>query len=470
VFALRPEALGHYLTFAVLGPVIIAFAALREVARSARSSSALAWYAGAAVLTPLFALVAAYWRVAELEPDVSFGLVAGGLAVAFTAAAAWLHRHEGALEGRRLGIGVAAAAAIAALALGLTIVLDKGMLTVAFALSALGTAWVADRTAIPALRHAVSAIGIVIVGRLIWNPTIVSGDSGPAIVNWLLWGYGVPALCFGLAARVLARTARDRTTQLAEGLCILFSAFLVVFEIRHALHGGDPLAETSDHLEAGLLVASGLAFSLVLARLDIRRSDPVYRLGAALFKILSLALSAIALFVACNPVITYEPILGGVVANSLIPAYLLPALLAFALAWTEIRTKPRVQALASGLLALLLLTAYVNLEIRRIFQGPDLVWSNETGQAEQWSYSVALLVMGIALLGLGLARDLRLARLASAVYLVLAVLKVFIIDLSNLEGVMRALSFMGLGLVLIGIGLVYQRLLTRRPADGASPS
>ncbi|MET0429635.1 MAG: DUF2339 domain-containing protein, partial [Microvirga sp.] len=59
--------------------------------------------------------------------------------------------------------------------------------------------------------------------------------------------------------------------------------------------------------------------------------------------------------------------------------------------------------------------------------------------------------------------------IASPVNLVLAVLKVFIIDLASLEGVMRALSFMGLGLVLIGIGLVYQRLLTRRPADGASP-
>ena len=49
----------------------------------------------------------------------------------------------------------------------------------------------------------------------------------------------------------------------------------------------------------------------------------------------------------------------------------------------------------------------------------------------------------------------------------LAVLKVFIIDLSNLEGVMRALSFIGLGLVLIGIGLVYQRFLVRRPGNAA---
>ena len=33
--------------------------------------------------------------------------------------------------------------------------------------------------------------------------------------------------------------------------------------------------------------------------------------------------------------------------------------------------------------------------------------------------------------------------------------------MSELEGVLRALSFIGLGAVLIGIGLFYQRLLTR---------
>ena len=39
----------------------------------------------------------------------------------------------------------------------------------------------------------------------------------------------------------------------------------------------------------------------------------------------------------------------------------------------------------------------------------------------------------------------------------------FLIDMSNLEGVLRALSFIGLGAVLIGIGLFYQKILTRKP-------
>jgi uncharacterized membrane protein len=44
---------------------------------------------------------------------------------------------------------------------------------------------------------------------------------------------------------------------------------------------------------------------------------------------------------------------------------------------------------------------------------------------------------------------------------------VFLFDLSGLEGLWRALSFISLGLVLIGIGLVYQRLLFARPGGSA---
>ena len=41
----------------------------------------------------------------------------------------------------------------------------------------------------------------------------------------------------------------------------------------------------------------------------------------------------------------------------------------------------------------------------------------------------------------------------------LTVAKVFLVDMAGLTGVFRALSFIGLGLVLVGIGWLYQRLL-----------
>jgi uncharacterized membrane protein len=41
----------------------------------------------------------------------------------------------------------------------------------------------------------------------------------------------------------------------------------------------------------------------------------------------------------------------------------------------------------------------------------------------------------------------------------LAAGKIFLFDIAGLTGLGRAFSFIGLGVVLIGIGLVYQRLL-----------
>jgi uncharacterized membrane protein len=471
-FAVRPHAIEAYLALALLAPAAIAGASLVRLAHSPELRlSTAAWYAGAAAIGPLLALIAAYWRVAEFERSLPFALGAGGLALAFIAAARWLNRQPSGQAGPiRLTLGAAASAALAALALGLTFALDKGMLTVAFALTALGTAWVADRIAVPALRYAVGAIGIIIFGRLIWDPTIVGGDPGPILVNWLLWGYGVPALAFLAAGRLLQRSGRDWTVRLTESLGIAFAAFLVFFEIRHALRAGDPLAATTDLLEIGLVATESLVFAIVLTRLDIRQSDPVYRWGSLISKTLSLVLCAGGLLLVANPLLTEEEIPGGPLFNALIPAYLLPSVLAAALALLERRARPRLYSLSSAILSLLLFSAYVGLAIRRIAAGPQLaLWQGFT-QGEQWSYSLALLLIGILLLGLGLVFNNRPARLVSAIYLVLAVLKVFIVDLANLEGVMRALSFIGLGLVLIGIGLVYQRLLARRPSDAAIPS
>jgi uncharacterized membrane protein len=58
------------------------------------------------------------------------------------------------------------------------------------------------------------------------------------------------------------------------------------------------------------------------------------------------------------------------------------------------------------------------------------------------------------------------ARMASAAVVALTIGKVFVIDMAGLTGIFRALSFIGLGVVLVGIGWLYQRLLF--PATNAA--
>ena len=62
-------------------------------------------------------------------------------------------------------------------------------------------------------------------------------------------------------------------------------------------------------------------------------------------------------------------------------------------------------------------------------------------------------------------------RFASAVVVILTVLKVFLVDMRDLTGIYQGLSFIGLGIVLLGIGWLYQRLLfPRRTPVGAAPA
>jgi len=51
------------------------------------------------------------------------------------------------------------------------------------------------------------------------------------------------------------------------------------------------------------------------------------------------------------------------------------------------------------------------------------------------------------------------------VLMLAAVIKVFLVDAAGLAGLLRIASFMALGFSLIGIGWVYSRQLSQRPAS-----
>jgi uncharacterized membrane protein len=79
--------------------------------------------------------------------------------------------------------------------------------------------------------------------------------------------------------------------------------------------------------------------------------------------------------------------------------------------------------------------------------------------AEQYTYSVVWLAFGVILLAAGVRLRSSAVRFSSAAVVIMAVLKVFLVDMRGLAGIYQALSFLGLGIVLLGIGWLYQRLL-----------
>lgn len=90
---------------------------------------------------------------------------------------------------------------------------------------------------------------------------------------------------------------------------------------------------------------------------------------------------------------------------------------------------------------------------------------------ENTGYSAALLGIALFWLWRGIAAGLYDLRIAGLALLTLVTFKVFLVDAAALDGVLRILSFLALGVALIGISWAYGRFLARpaTPAAEAVP-
>jgi hypothetical protein len=140
-------------------------------------------------------------------------------------------------------------------------------------------------------------------------------------------------------------------------------------------------------------------------------------------------------------------------------------------AWEQ-RFYPRAFGLAAaiGLLGLIIVFALLNLEIADWFStGRSIEWEWERKAARDVTMSVAWGLYALVLLAVGIARKGRALRFVSLAFMLLAIAKTFLYDLSNLQGLYRVLSFLGLAFALILVSLVYQRFVFPRSELETAP-
>jgi uncharacterized membrane protein len=434
--------------------------------RSERPEIPLVWSA-CAVATPLLILIALYYRIYGFERSIPFAGLALLLAALYALATEWLSKRE-----PRPGLDVAAAlfavGTVAALALALTLALEKGWLTVALALMVPGIAYIAERRPLPLLRWLAAAVGVAVLLRIGWEPRIVGDQVGTTpIFNWLLYGYGVPALSFWVGGYLLRKHADDVPSRTLDSLAITFTVLLAFLEIRHYVNSGDVYRPASGLTEVALQVSVGLAMAIGLERVRVRTQNIVHDVGALMIAALTLAAIVLGLGLLQNPLLTGAPV-GGRFFNLILLGYGLPAVLAIALALTARTTRPMPYRIIAAVTSVALSILYLTLEVRRLYQGPVLT-AGPTTDAEQYTYSAVWLAYGVVLLLAGILLRSQPARLASAAVIILTIAKVFLYDMAGLTGIFRALSFIGLGLVLVGIGYLYQRLLFPPRPPAAAP-
>ena len=484
---LAPVEPRWFIAFGVVASIVGALAAGRRLLDGAALGLPLAaLYAGTATLLPLAGLAIAYLRFSAHQPSAPLAAAAAVVAVGFMAATRrFMEAHDDELgQALKLGFGAFASAAIAAVALALVFGLDGGMLTVALALAALGTANVAVRYDIRPLRWCIVALGILVAARLAYEPRIVGSGLGTRpIFNWLLFGYGVPAVAFGLAGRKLRQQGKDMSSRIADALGVLFSALLFFFEIRHAMNGGDPFARGSSLVEQGLFATTAFGFAFVLSRLDGSRPNIVFRFASLAAGAIGMLGAALALGVLYNPLLEGASVEGSPLLNALLLAYLIPGLMAGALAIAARRNRPLWYWGGAAWLGLALTLGYFILETRRLFHGAAIAVWYGAGIAEL-GIDVAFCLTAATLCATRIAAGrapattpgpfdgfLRLAALATAI----AAAIVAVLGLGLYANPLRVASPVGGGRILNALIIGYllpaaaAALLARRCRDIGAP-
>ncbi|MBV6658711.1 MAG: DUF2339 domain-containing protein [Devosiaceae bacterium] len=443
-------------------------------------SSARAPVLSAATGLALAFLMIAYARIEQFEPSAQFALFGLVLALVLLALAFFL---DGRLPANAAGRDGAVAAplvgVLVALAFAAAAFLEGPALTIALGLIPLAAALVTQRFDLTALRvtaiAAIAPYGAALAANPFIDPEQL--ETAPVVINALLWGYGIPSAGLIAAAVLLTRARRNLWAEIMQALAILFSIITVTVLTLHGIDKSLIITSDEDQFAAtAALVLIGGGFSLALTRISQRADLKRVRQIADFVSLIGLLIGAVALLVGVEAIAFTDPVFAlkvgdGLIFNLIGFAYGLPFLVYALIAWQGWATKMRILMLAVVGFVALTGFVWVNLTIRQAFS-PGILTAEPISQTELIIYSVVWLIIGLAVLGAGIVLRHRALRAASGAILVAVVVKVFLVDMSGLEGILRALSFIGLGLVLLGIGAAYQRALRKQVpnAQAADPS
>lgn len=414
-------------------------------------------WAGVSAAMPVLLLAICYWRILEFGLDLRWALLAVGVGGLGVFAAERIERHRQA-PGQGEALGAYAAAVVAAISLALAMTLREAWLTVSLSAQLPALAWLNRRLDQRSLRGLAAIVAAIVLIRLVFNPTVVDYSLPQLpILNWVLYGYGVPAAAFLLAAWWFADKAEPWLTTLLESGALVFAVLLVSFEIRIAIEG-DIAAPRYRLVEQSLNAIAWAAIGYALLRQACIAPRPVLTWGWRILAVLATAQVLCLHLVAANPLWNRDEVGTLPVINVLGLAYAAPAAFAFVYA-RKLRSMGLAQiATIAAIFGLVLSFVYLSLEVRHAFQGPVLS-GNETSDTEWYSYSVAWLAYAGVLLALGIRLVSPPLRYASLAIVLLTVAKVFLSDMADLTGLLRVASFLGLGLSLVGIGFLYQRFV-----------
>ena len=472
----RVDGLWAPTAYGLLGIVLAGFSN-RLRWRGFAESAAVACVAGFAALLGKSEAGAAF---AGSETWVVIALVAVGAALA-QAGVWWLLRR------RNSGLDSATAAstlAVLSALMGAFLVLQRcslpasgGALMDAFTTASLRTILILAAGLTLSLRPGVTSLArwrgptflaLGCIHGLVCQATVLhpwwgaaSAVKGPPLIDGIALAFLAPALLLGAASLILCRSVAI-VMRLAFVGAGLFLALWIVTEVRRLFHG--PMLAVGPFSYAEVAAYSAALFGFVLlpeAFLERLLNETGQRNTA--HKVLLVARGTALAF----GVLVFGDLASpwwGPIEGDLRQPWLLFFLYASAClgaGWMARRSRQSNDGIISTLAlagAGAMLFALITLLVRYAFHGAAMRAGLRETSFETWTFSAVWAVYGLLTLAVGAARkDISLRGLGLALLLVTTA-KVFLFDLSRLEGVVRAASFLALGAILLVAALAARRL------------
>lgn len=402
-------------------------------------------------LAPILWFLLAYLLVTDLTVNLYWGFWSLVLAIFYLVTATIR------LE-RNWGVGGSVWMILAghfSLSLAMVMFFREATLTLALSTQLISLALINRRFVVPGLKWIMKAILFLVVIRLTANPLLL---TYPTDIHWSLYTYGGAALCSAIAAWI-ARDEEDIAKWLEAASLHLFVLFLFT-ELRYWLYSGNIFHQAYGLKEASINTGLWAFLGLVYYhRSKIATTMSPFYLGCSKLLLLLAFLNYLLVLTVLNPLWSGEKVGEQPLANILLLAYGLPVLAAYLVYYCyqgQLR-KFAAWTAASGFLF------FISIEIRQLWHSAtDLGLDFKDG--ELYTYSIVWLAIAVLSILLAAVKGWQEAYKAAMAFLLLVIAKIFIIDMADLEGLLRVASFMGLGLSLLGLAYLHQKI-TRLNAE-----
>ena len=424
-----------------------------------------------------FALAGVPLMLVVLEIVIKPTLIIGaplwaGIAMALAACATFIAERANKYKADRLQISLAGLVALSMISLSLFATMQGVGLSIALAVVVFAAALLDSAFRLPSFSGFIQVGIAVLLYRLIIDPGLYQAFDA----KWseFLIMYFAPIVLLSASARYYRDMGeKQHPATLAQLQSVVYflralTLTLIImriteqdyFEVLKASHAWLGLI-ISGWLMAGWAVLhnAGLYNKNNAGLTGVSKLPQRLRYGWTIFMLLCTIMPFFLNLTFRNPLFDDKAYIFGIpFFSTLIPAYLLPGLIMLFMAY-DLKWLHWIYRCLAMIIGWGLLFHYAWSSVAHAWRGSVLV-TQPMADGELWSYTVLLLIIGVSGFILALYYRLFALRYIANAIIIAAICKVFLIDASGLDGLVRVGSFLVLGLCLAGLAWI-NRLVSR---------